>query len=85
MIALIAEDFGGITRAAGRHLRLLADTVKHPKHRDGTTYGDHSTRSFHAHHSAAISAAILMGVAAQIEKGIKARESQRCRVSGGAP
>ena len=57
-------------------MRQLADTAKNPKHRDGTVYG---------HHSTTISAAILMGVAAVLEKGVKARESQRCCRSGRAP
>ena len=85
MVALVAEDFGGMTRTACTVLRKLADKTKNPKHRDGTVYGDFSTRSFHAHHAAALSATIHSGVAAAVVKGILAHESRLAGGPGGAP
>ena len=48
-------------------------------------YGDYSTRSFHAHHAAALSATIHSGVAAAVVKGILAHESRLAGGPGGAP
>ena len=69
VIALIAENFGGVTPAVTALLRRLdkrscADT---------TRYGEYSTHDFYGHHAAAISLAIVTGEA--VVSGVLRRET----------
>ena len=71
VIALIAENFGGVTPAVTALLRRLdkrscADT---------TRYGEYSTHDFYGHHAAAISLAIVTGEAEAIVSGVSRRET----------
>ena len=71
VIALIAENFGGVTPAVTALLRRLdkrscADTTRH---------GEYSTHDFYGHHAAAISLAIVTGEAEAIVSGVSRRET----------
>ena len=71
VIALIAENFGGVTQTVTALLRRLdkrscADT---------TRYGEYSTHDFYGHHAAAISLAIVTGEAeAIVRRRLAARD-----------
>ena len=73
--AMIANPFGGVTSTVEgvvRRLDKLPGT-------DRTVYGDHSTRSFYAHHAAAMSMACVIGDAEAILHGLSQGETALTR------
>ena len=73
IVALIANPFGGFTHTVEslvRHLSKIQGV-------DGTTYGVHSSRSFYAHHAAAIEMACMRGDAETLLHGASCKETRR--------
>ena len=72
VIALISEEFGGVTAAVTALLRRL----QKKEVADGTRYGAHSPHDFVGHHATAISFAIATGAATAIVEGISHLETR---------
>jgi hypothetical protein len=74
VLALIASPLGGVTRFTDCTLSRMAKEASGTG-RDGTVYGEFSTRSFYHHHAGAISMALVKMTAEALEASINTKLS----------